>query len=64
MHFSAPPRVTCPKAMVRIAAGREHMKKELQAPCFLAGANSIFVGARLLTIDTPAATPTTPSWPT
>jgi biotin synthase len=46
-------RLVCPKAMVRIAAGREHMTKELQALCFLAGANSIFVGARLLTTDNP-----------
>jgi len=46
-------RLVCPKAMVRIAAGREHMTKEQQALCFLAGANSIFVGARLLTTDNP-----------
>lgn len=49
-------RIVCPKAMVRIAAGREHMTKELQALCFLAGANSIFVGARLLTTDNPGRT--------
>jgi biotin synthase len=46
-------RLVCPKSMVRIAAGREHMSKELQALCFLAGANSIFVGARLLTTNNP-----------
>ncbi|MBL8553515.1 MAG: biotin synthase BioB [Phenylobacterium sp.] len=46
-------RLVCPKSMVRIAAGREHMSKEMQALCFLAGANSIFVGARLLTTDNP-----------
>lgn len=46
-------RIVCPKSMVRIAAGREHMSKELQALCFLAGANSIFVGARLLTTNNP-----------
>jgi biotin synthase len=39
--------------VVRIAAGREHMSKELQALCFLAGANSIFVGGRLLTTNNP-----------
>jgi biotin synthase len=39
--------------VVRIAAGREHMSKELQSLCFLAGANSIFVGARLPTTDNP-----------
>ncbi len=46
-------RLVCPKSIVRIAAGREHMSRELQALCFLAGANSIFVGARLLTTDNP-----------
>ncbi len=46
-------RLVCPKSVVRIAAGREHMSRELQAMCFLAGANSIFVGARLLTTDNP-----------
>lgn len=46
-------RLVCPKSMVRIAAGREHMTRELQALCFLAGANSIFVGGRLLTTANP-----------
>ncbi|MFC3071323.1 biotin synthase BioB [Phenylobacterium soli] len=46
-------RLVCPKSVVRIAAGREHMSKELQALCFLAGANSIFVGGRLLTTNNP-----------
>jgi biotin synthase len=46
-------RLVCPKSVVRIAAGREHMSKALQALCFLAGANSIFVGARLLTTNNP-----------
>ena len=46
-------RLVCPKARVRIAAGRESMSRELQALCFLAGANSIFVGARLLTTNNP-----------
>ena len=46
-------RLVCPKATVRIAAGREHMSRELQSLCFLAGANSIFVGARLLTRNHP-----------
>jgi biotin synthase len=46
-------RLVCPKSMVRLAAGREHMSRELQALCFLAGANSIFVGGRLLTTDNP-----------
>jgi biotin synthase len=46
-------RIMCPKSVVRIAAGREHMSRELQSLCFLAGANSIFVGARLLTTNNP-----------
>jgi biotin synthase len=46
-------RIVCPKAMVRIAAGREGMSRELQALCFAAGANSIFVGGRLLTTPLP-----------
>jgi biotin synthase len=49
-------RLVCPKSVVRIAAGREHMSRELQALCFLAGANSIFVGARLLTTNNPGRT--------
>ncbi|RAK57259.1 biotin synthase BioB [Phenylobacterium deserti] len=48
-------RIVCPKTVVRIAAGREHMSRELQSLCFLAGANSIFMGARLLTTDNPDA---------
>jgi biotin synthase len=46
-------RLVCPRSVVRIAAGREHMSRELQSLCFLAGANSIFVGARLLTTNNP-----------
>jgi len=46
-------RIVCPKAMVRLSAGREAMSRELQALCFLAGANSIFVGATLLTTPNP-----------
>ena len=46
-------RIVCPKSMVRIAAGREHMSRELQSLCFLAGANSVFIGARLLTTNNP-----------
>jgi len=46
-------RLVCPKSVVRLSAGREHMSKELQALCFLAGANSIFVGATLLTTSNP-----------
>jgi biotin synthase len=46
-------RLVCPKAVVRLSAGREGMSRELQALCFLAGANSIFVGGRLLTTANP-----------
>ena len=47
-------RITMPKSMVRLSAGREDMSVETQALCFLAGANSIFYGARLLTTPNPA----------
>ena len=46
-------RIVCPKSMVRLSAGREGMSRELQALCFLAGANSIFVGGKLLTTPLP-----------
>ena len=46
-------RLVCPKAVVRLSAGRDHMSPEQQALCFLAGANSIFVGAKLLTTRNP-----------
>lgn len=42
-------RIMMPKSMVRLSAGRENMSSELQALCFMAGANSIFYGAKLLT---------------
>jgi biotin synthase len=46
-------RLVCPKAVVRLAAGREHMSREQQALCFMAGVNSIFIGAKLLTTANP-----------
>ncbi|MDP2214519.1 biotin synthase BioB [Phenylobacterium sp.] len=46
-------RIVCPRAVVRLSAGREHMSRELQALCFLAGANSMFVGGKLLTTSNP-----------
>jgi biotin synthase len=46
-------RLVLPKSVVRLSAGREHMSRELQALCFLAGANSVFVGGRLLTTPNP-----------
>jgi biotin synthase len=42
-------RITMPTSMVRLSAGREEMSDETQALCFLAGANSIFYGDKLLT---------------
>jgi len=42
-------RILMPKSMVRLSAGRESMSESTQALCFLAGANSIFTGDRLLT---------------
>ena len=48
-------RISMPKAMVRLSAGREDMSSELQALCFLAGANSIFYGDKLLTTGNPEA---------
>ena len=46
-------RIMMPKSMVRLSAGREEMSDELQALCFLAGANSIFAGPKLLTTPNP-----------
>ena len=48
-------RITMPKAFVRLSAGRSAMSEEAQAMCFLAGANSIFYGDRLLTTGNPEA---------
>ena len=46
-------RILCPRSVVRLAAGREGMSRELQAMCLLAGANSIFIGGKLLTTPLP-----------
>jgi len=46
-------RILMPKTMVRLSAGRTHMSDELQALCFSAGANSIFLGEKLLTTPNP-----------
>lgn len=53
VRWIAAARIIFPRSVVRIAAGRETMSQELQALCLLAGANSIFVGARLLTTANP-----------
>ena len=47
-------RLALPKAIVRLSAGRTAMSAETQALCFLAGANSIFLGEKLLTTPNPA----------
>jgi biotin synthase len=46
-------RITMPRAMVRLSAGRREMPEAVQALCFLAGANSIFYGEKLLTTGNP-----------
>jgi biotin synthase len=56
IRWIAVARIMFPRSVVRIAAGREQMSDELQALCLLAGANSIFVGARLLTTPNPGRT--------
>jgi biotin synthase len=48
-------RILMPRARVRLSAGREAMSDELQTLCFMAGANSIFYGDRLLTTSNPQA---------
>ena len=48
-------RITMPRARVRLSAGRAQLGEAVQALCFLAGANSIFYGERLLTTDNPQA---------
>ncbi|MBV2235105.1 MAG: biotin synthase BioB [Sterolibacterium sp.] len=48
-------RILMPTSFVRLSAGRQQMSDELQALCFLAGANSIFYGDKLLTADNPEA---------
>jgi biotin synthase len=54
IRMIATARITMPKAMVRLSAGREHMTLEQQALCFMAGANSIFSGEKLLTTPNPS----------
>jgi biotin synthase len=46
-------RIIMPRSVVRLSAGREDMSEETQALCFLAGANSIFYGPKLLTTPNP-----------
>jgi biotin synthase len=46
-------RITMPTARVRLSAGRQQMGEVIQALCFMAGANSIFYGDKLLTTGNP-----------
>lgn len=53
VRLVATARIMMPKSVVRLSAGRQYMTDELQAFCFLAGANSIFIGDVLLTTKNP-----------
>jgi biotin synthase len=55
VRLVATTRIAFPKARVRLSAGRDRMSRELQVLCFLAGANSIFFGEKLLTAPNPDA---------
>ncbi|ETT02086.1 MAG: biotin synthase BioB [Providencia alcalifaciens] len=46
-------RIMMPSSYVRLSAGREHMNEQTQALCFMAGANSVFYGCKLLTTPNP-----------
>jgi biotin synthase len=48
-------RISMPRSMVRLSAGRQQMSEAIQALCFIAGANSIFYGEKLLTTGNPEA---------
>jgi biotin synthase len=55
VRWIAVARIVFPLAYVRLAAGRDQMSEELQALCLLAGANSVFIGDKLLTTPLPGA---------
>jgi len=55
VRLIATTRLAFPSARVRLSAGRDRMSRELQVLCFLAGANSIFFGEKLLTAPNPEA---------
>jgi biotin synthase len=55
VRLVATTRIAFPHARVRLSAGRDRMSRELQVLCFLAGANSIFFGEKLLTAPNPSA---------
>jgi biotin synthase len=54
VRMLATARILMPTAMVRLAAGRDQLSREAEVLCFMAGANSIFVGDTLLTTSNPA----------
>ena len=51
VRMIATARITMPRARVRLSAGRRNLSREAQILCFLAGANSLFFGEKLLTVD-------------
>ena len=53
VRMIATARILMPKARVRLSAGRDRLSREAQVLCFLAGANSIFYGEKLLTTGNP-----------
>lgn len=55
IRLVATARIMMPRSVMRLSAGRQYMSDELQALCFLAGANSIFIGDMLLTTNNPQA---------
>lgn len=55
VRLIATARIAFPKSRVRLSAGRDRMSRELQILCFLAGADSIFFGEKLLTAPNPSA---------
>ena len=55
VRLIATARIAFPNARVRLSAGRDRMSRELQILCFMAGANSIFFGDKLLTAPNPSA---------
>jgi biotin synthase len=55
VRLIATARIAFPKARVRLSAGRDRMSRELQILCFLAGADSVFYGDKLLTAPNPSA---------
>ena len=55
VRMIATTRILMPRTKVRLSAGRLELSREAQLLCFLAGANSIFVGTKLLTTPNPQA---------